>query len=447
MVTDQNVTFSLKSKFDVGEFSIWNISSTAAERYYGIRTEGLQYPLGTGPNTVVQTFEAQVPLAVQSSYSAEVLGFRSDLDCEVLDIPNSSIKTAHLPWFSIQAPYFLLNISTPGCNIRNAIIAKGADHGIHNVPGATENFQGHIENFTCSDGVDNSLASDNRPDNTNGYPEHRVLMTMADLRWDTPSEDAGQLIETEVSTWWVQNLTAILCRPSYSMSTYRVDYAASRNASQDPVSAIQLQNSTKLAGFTDADLGSAVTIAQLQMQIGTGGLDYVLADPVVYFFQVLAAANSGSRQEPFMNATLLRDLGSEVWKGMATQVVLDNLMTNVDGSVLVGSVQHSQDRLQVKTLSAVFMAVLFGLLCCTSIVVLMFRPHDIVPCDPGPIFSTMALLAASPTLTDCLSGLGSARRSKIRESIADYRFQTLMPRGEETTFAIRANPKNENREE
>lgn len=437
-MTNSKVTFSLTSKFDAEGFTPWNVSSTAAERYYGIRTGGLQYPLGTGPDMVAETFEPQLPLPIQSTYNAEVLGFTPQLDCEVLDILNSSIKMVFLPWYSIQAPFFIVNISTPGCNIENAIVAEGADHGIHNIPNATENFQGRLDNFTCSDGVDNSQPPLYRPDHTNTFPEHRILMSMANLRWDTPSEDIGQTVESDISTWWVQNLTAVLCRPSYAMNTYRIDYTTSRNASQDPVNAVFVQNSTQLPGFTDSDLTSAVVYAQSMMEIGSGGPDYVLANSVVNFYQVLAAANNDSRQESFMNASLLRDLGSEIWKGMATQVAHDNLMVNVKNSVLAGQVQHSESRLQVKILSMVFMAVLFGLLFCTSIVILTCRPHNLVPRDPGPIFATMALLATSPSLLESLSGLGSARRSKIRKSTNDYHYQSLLAGTKETAFSLDA---------
>lgn len=438
LVTNSNVTFSLTSKFDAEGFSPWNVSSTAAERYYGIRTGGLQYPLGTGPYMVAETFEPQLPLPIQSTYNAEVVGFSPQLDCEVLDILNSSIKKVDLPWYSVQAPFFIVNISTPGCNIENAIVAEGADHGIHNIPNATENFQGRLDNFTCSDGVDNSLPPLYRPDHTNTFPEHRILMSMANLRWDTPSEDIGQTIESEISTWWVQNLSAVLCRPSYAVNTYRIDYTTSRNASQDPVNAVFVQNSTQLPGFTDSDLTSAVVYAQSMMEIGSGGPDYVLANSVVNFFQVLAAANNDSRQESFMNASLLRDLGSEIWKGMATQVAHDNLMINVKNSVLAGQVQHSESRLQVKILSTVFMAVLFGLLFSTSIVILTYRPHNLVPRDPGPIFATMALLATSPSLLESLSGLGSARRSKIRKLTNDNCYQSLLAGTKEMAFSLDA---------
>lgn len=286
----------------------------------------------------------------------------------------------------MQARFFTINITTTDCFIENVIIAETANHGDFQQPNATEKLQGRIHNYTCSNSVDNSLASEMRPDNTYSYPEHRVLMTMADLQWNMPTFTAGE--QTDITTpWWVSNPTAVLCRPSYAMNNYRVDYPALRNASQDAVTAVQVSNLTQLSGFTDADLAAAVRVALSQMNVGTGGQDHVLANLVDNSFQIMATANNGSRQEAFMNATILRDLSSEVWKGLATQVVSDNLMADASNKVIVGVITHSQNRLQVKKLSAVFMAVLFALLCCLSILILLFRPQDVVPCNTGSILA------------------------------------------------------------
>ncbi|KAI4853345.1 hypothetical protein E4T44_00894 [Aureobasidium sp. EXF-8845] len=84
-----------------------------------------------------------------------------------------------------------------------------------------------------------------------------------------------------------------------------------------------------------------------------------------------------------MDPQLLLDLGSSVWKGISSQIVYEYLTVPAD-DILFGSVQHIENRLQVKLLSTVLMAVTLGALCGTAIVIMMSRFHDVAPCDPSP---------------------------------------------------------------
>lgn len=386
---------------------------------------------------MVQNFQPQVPLPPDATYSAEVQGLKSTFDCDIVKIDNATMRSVGLPWYSVLAPFWVADIKIGNCSISKAIVAEGADHNYHHDPYATQNFQGRITNITCSDGVDNSLHITMRPDHSS-YPDQRILMTVADLRWVIPADLVGAPIQTQDAIWWVEEVTAVLCRPSYSLDTYQVEYPATSNISQGPVNAVLTANETgTLPGLSVAQLSYAILTLVNRMYIGSGGPDYVLANNVQNFFQLLAAVNNGSRQEAFMDPQVLLDIGSSVWKGISSQLVNENL-TIPNDETIQGSVKHSEERLQVKLLSAVLMAVTLGLLCGIVIVVMMTRPWDLVPCDPSSMLAKAAIIAASPSTIKAITGLGPASTSEIEKSLGDYSFWTKLTHIAGGTFNIEA---------
>jgi hypothetical protein len=406
--------------------------------FYGVQTQDLPYPEGVGPDLVVQTFRPQIALPSDASYSAEVQGLRTNFDCEIVAINATNVQQASIPWISVLAPGFVVDIDAGNCTIRNAIIAMAADHTYHHDPYATQNFQGRINNATCSDGVDNSLSWKQRPDHSN-YTDQRILMTMADLRWVIDPDDVGKP-EQNGDSWWVQDVKAVLCRPSYSLGTYKVDHTAAGTSSQDPISAKLTTNGTTT---TPQDLSHAITQSVLTvfatMYLGTGGADYVLATNVKSFFQLLSAINNGSRQEAFMDPQLLLDLGASAWKGVSSQIVYEYLTVSND-DIMSGSIYYTESRLQVKLLATVLMAVTLGLLCGTALVIMMNRPRDVTSCDPTSTLAKAAIFSASPTVMETIAVSSLAKLCQVQETVRHYTFQSKSTRNSMWAFHVEVIP-------
>lgn len=100
-ITLSDVPFVVRTGFNASGFDLGDIGSTAAQRVYGVQSGLLSYPSDTAANLVVQRIDPPSGLPL-STYTAEVQGFSTDLECEILHLGNAT--TTSLPWFSILAP-------------------------------------------------------------------------------------------------------------------------------------------------------------------------------------------------------------------------------------------------------------------------------------------------------------------------------------------------------
>ncbi|KEQ93128.1 hypothetical protein AUEXF2481DRAFT_31582 [Aureobasidium subglaciale EXF-2481] len=402
--------FSISSAFNATDFQLDNLTGTPGVVYYGIRTQSLPYPKA-------------------------VEGFTSDLDCEIVQVDNSTLRRASLPWYSVLGSFFVADINAGNCSLKSVIVAETSSHGFHHNAEATQNFQGRMTNVTCSDGVDVSGWPTRLPDHSD-YPDQRILMTMADLRWLVAAEDMGSKWQSHVPLWWIQNVTAVLCRPRYSLNMYQVDFPIGTKFLGDLVHAMMInESSLPLPGVSDSSMNYAVVSAVRRMYIGSGGEDYVLDTNVPNFFQLLGAANNDSRQEAFMDPTVLRDIGSNVWNGVAAQLVYESMMQPTD-DVVVGSFRYSENRLQVKLLSVILMMVALGFLCLLVVIVMLSRPWNVVPRDPFSISAVATLLAANPAIIKLFDDRGASRRSKLQEVLEDYSFESKLPMDSGRSFTV-----------
>ncbi|KAI5270277.1 hypothetical protein E4T47_06354 [Aureobasidium subglaciale] len=410
------------SAFNAIDFPLDNLTGTPGVVYYGIRTQSLPYPKGTGTGLAVQEFRPQVSLPDDTIYSAAVEGFTSDLDCEVVQVDNSTLRRASLPWYSVLGSFFVADINAGNCSLKSVIVAETPSHGFHHNAEATQNFQGRMTNVTCSDGVDVSGWPTKLPDHSD-YPDQRILMTMADLRWLIAAKDMGSKWQSHVP----------LC-----LNMYQVDFPIGTESLGDQVHAVRInESSLPLPGVSDSSINYAVVSAVHRMYIGSGGEDYVLDTNVPNFFQLLGAANNDSRQEAFMDPTVLRDIGSNVWNGVAAQIVHESMMQPTD-DVVVGSVRYSENRLQVKLLSVILMMVALGLLCLLVVIVMLSRSWNVVPRDPFSISAVATLLAANPAIIKLFDGRGASRRSKLQEVLEDYSFESKLPMNSGRSFTVDA---------
>ncbi|OJD33860.1 uncharacterized protein BKCO1_27000101 [Diplodia corticola] len=421
----ENIEFRLSSRFDATSFDANNMSGATivGPISYAITAKGLPYPLGTAPDVVVQDFDTQDPGPALGVYSANVTGFNPDLDCKVVDVDTADVRDATFPWLNVVGMVFVVNISTPDCKIDNALVGQTADHSFVYRKNITQNYQGNIQNYTC-----NRQGNQLEPLNpgrsaADGHSDQRVLLTMADLRW-SPISNGRDMPDLE--SYKVVGLTALLCRPTYLLNTYTVRKSASPNSSVISMDMSMSQsNTSRLKGFPIEQFAGSMVNTFEHMRLGPGGEDYVLTNPVPNFYQVLSAVNNDSGLEPFMDAQLLRNISTAVWRNTAVQYAREYLMVPANDSA-IGSMLYNQNRIQVKRLTAISMMALLGALSFVSFGVWWFRPKPAVPRDPAPLVATAALLAASPDFSKLMTGLGAARTSAIRKATTGKCFRTTV---------------------
>lgn len=424
-ITLSNVSFPVRNGFNASHFDLSTLGSTAAQHVYGFQTGQLSYPLDTAENLVVQHFDLSSGLPV-SNYTAEVQGFSTNLDCEILRLENAT-KT-YLPWFSIRAPYFIVNITTDSCRIKNAIVGQGADHDYYRNNTVTENYQGLFQNFTCNTDGDSSVQY---PLNGNGSMDHRFLLSMALLEW------APHRPVVQSSATWVKQLTGVLCKPTYSIDNYSVSYTHAQDTPRMEAVKIPGTNTT-LKGIDNSMLLQAVQASFKNTTFGQGGVDYVVTQ-VPSYFQVMKAMYNVPTLAPFMDPKILQDLGSSIFKGASAQLAYEQLITPQESST-TGSLSYMDDRLQVKRLTVGLIATFLGLLICISILEIYVRPWNTVSCEPQSIGALSTILAASQSLRQRLVSTGSVTLDTLHRRLSGDKFQTVIVQQDIPSFVLEALP-------
>lgn len=417
--------FPVKNSFNASGFDLSALGSTAAQHVYGFQTGQLSYPLDTAENLVVQHFDLSSEMPV-SNYTAKVQGFSTNLECEILPLKNAT--RTFLPWFSIAAPYFIVNITTGSCRIQNAIVGQGADHNYYSNDTVTENYQGLFQNFTCNTDSDSSVKY---PLSGNASMDHRFLLSMVLLEW------APHKFLSQSSATWVKQLTAVLCKPTHSIDDYSVSYTLAPGPPKMQAVKIPGTNMT-LNGFDDSTLLQAVQASFKNATFGQGALDYVVTR-VPSYFQVMKAMYNVSTIAPFMDPKVLQDLGSSIFKGTSAQIAYEQLRP-LQESRITGSLSYMDDRLHVKRLTVGLITTCVGLLICISVLAVFVRPWNTVSCEPHSIGALSTILAASQSLRQRLVGTGSITLDALHRRLARDKFQTVILQQDCPSFVLEPLP-------
>lgn len=423
-MTDTNQPFVTTTEFSASNFSFTlqpqgpdqaytPIDQEPVQTYYGIQENSLPYPDGTSSSDLaVQFFKPINKIPRNSKITANVTGFAPSLECQVAE--KTTPVEGYLSSEFADTPYFYTNISTPDCRILDVSIATGSLADDLIAKNATQEYQGLSLFDSCNDEIDNSL-QDHSPSNDSNT---RLLLTMADLQWNTQTADE------DITSWRVKSLTAVLCKPSYSMTKYQVSFTDSPTGSGFLMEATNISAEvSQLPRFGNYDLAASVGEATANTMLGLGGEDAV-AYAVDPFFQLMALTNNHSRQKALMDAEVLQDRACAVFRGLAVQIAHQYLLSPRNESIL-GTVQYTEDRLKVKRLSVSLMATTLGLLVFISVSELFLRPWDVAPRKPDSISAASLILSNSHELKRYLLMLGSARLSSIRHHVSKRLFRTI----------------------
>ncbi|KAM5353963.1 hypothetical protein ACJ41O_000613 [Fusarium nematophilum] len=437
-VTRKSSDFSLKGEFQIDnprdKYLAYKVGPAAAQLYYGIHFQGLHFPPGTSEDFIVP--ELQLPDGSSDlNYTLTTDGIQVGLDCEILPITNGT--QAHMPWRSILGSFIVADISAPGCDIKGVTIGVGPDHYYYHQENATQNYQGLFEVYPCN--VDFNFATDYIMDNDTAtremladvYADQRVVMSVADLRISPYN-----VTRSNPDYFYVKEVKVALCKPSYNLQKFDVQTSSLINGSAQAVMSSAAKGAPKrLPGWPDGALAMGVRTAARMFYLGPGGEDYALSQEVPTFFQLMSMKNGNTSVSAFLDEDLLVETGTNVFKGIATQILRQITLQPTDKKV-TGEITYVEDRLHVKALSTGFMCGFLALLALLAIGMLFARPRDVIPHEPGSIAATATILAASHSLRDALMDMGHKRRSQIRKRLQGLSFRSVVVPGPEPTFMV-----------
>lgn len=416
---DVNVPFVSTTNFDASNFSSTAIPVEPAQDYYGIQEKSLPYPGQTSDTMVVQDFKPTTKGWTNKTITANVMGFKTTLDCEQVNI--TTPIGGYWPWIQLNTPIFVADIVTPSCIIHNFTLAVGPHFGdVFYIEGATETYLGSYGNYTCNMDYDNTGAI---------LPSHepnadtRLVLSMAHVTW--PKDLNGTTLY--VDDVKVRDSTVLLCKASYSLDTYEVSFEDNTQSEKNIEMTIgaAAEDPKNLTGLYNQDLITAVQASFNNGSdlFGTGGEDAVIWE-VLPFFNLMAQLNNNSRQEAFMDPAVLSKYGRKVFEGLMTLIAKDYLMINTNNT-LTGEIQFLENRLHVKKLTVILMGIILGLLVVTSVLVMFLRPRNVVPTRPDNVGGIASILRYSPEFQKTLKDSGYARMSAVRHQTSSMRFQTI----------------------
>ncbi|KAF1941476.1 hypothetical protein EJ02DRAFT_423042 [Clathrospora elynae] len=325
-----------------------------------------------------------------------------------------------------------MNVTTPSCNITNARIGTGPNHGYIQDASASQTYQNWMTNFVCNSGLDYSQPWSSRQDekpwaNDTTYLksldrslDDRILVSTVDFHY-TPVNS------TDIPQMWVNRLTALLCKPSYSISEYRVDYT--RGTTETHMELVKETNGA-LTNFYPGDISKvaleifAGSDAQ-NLYIGMGGVDYQFTtDAVQPFSQMLTLLHGGEQMnftlKDLMDPEVLKQSAEALLAGTVTQGLLQNVMTDLMDTNVTGTVSYDKDRLHVKALSTGFLCAGFALMSILSIALIYLAPRK--PNVKGTVGSTLTVataLRSNPDLS-CLCQETTSKDARKSELSVEY---------------------------
>ncbi|KAM0256023.1 hypothetical protein ACHAQJ_005220 [Trichoderma viride] len=417
-------SFQLSSKFQLNQ-SIdpkiaWVVGPGPAQTYYGVNFYGLRYPPGTAQDFVVPEFHVPSVATSNLEFSVTTDGLKVNYDCELLPLTNGT--QAYMPWRSIVAPFIVANVTTKDCNIKGVTLAAGPDHGYYHDQNATQNYQAQFVVYPCNSDFDFSKEYI-PPDNMslqfqvyNTSKDMRVFMSMADLRISPYNSISSHYM-------YLHNVTAALCNPSYELGHFDVGVPNDANGAAQAFFSTPAAAQQVLKTFPQGSLGMAVETTTNSWDLGNGGVDYVLSATVPTFFQLMSKKAGFQSIRNFMDPDLLISTGSDVFKGIATQV-LHQLVVQPANRTTTGSITYVEQRLRVKAISTGFMCGFLGLLVILSVAMIVVRPGFAAPNEPGSVFSMATLLASSPSLNEVLSPMGHLSNDRLQQRLTEYQFRT-----------------------
>jgi Protein of unknown function (DUF3433) len=420
------------------------LSGDAVVNYYGILAKDLPFPAATTANLTIDKFVPRVEFTANTAYSANVRGISANLECEPLNLPNKTERTG-MPWKSILAPFFTINITTPSCSILNVPMGMGANHNPPHTD-ITSSYQGWWSNHTCNDGIRNDGRPRYKPIKA-GFNDNRLVFVTSLVQW-TP-DDGWNSNKTESSSdrvTWVEKFIAIICKPTYTIDTYAVTLSFQDVDKSQSFSAIKQANSSKnIEGFTNDDLvpllKAEAKASRLFKQAQRGPIaevtndsGYVRQDDPLFILMSHMYGKSGT--SALIDQHALLEAAPKAFSGAMVQIFHNYFTIPIDHDI-TGNVHTSENRLNLKIMPVAFMITYLDLMSCIAVAMVFLRPHHVVLLDPQSILAKAKALAASPALSSELLEVNGLNGDGIGQRLRGKAYQIMsMKKDNSPSFAI-----------
>jgi hypothetical protein len=421
-----NVTLTAKTAISGSSYNTttWDamtpLDSSVFYSAYAHIAKGLPYPEGMKGNVVYPTFELPAfDSTMNSSVSAEVDVFYPYFICEVaqvtvIDFPSNN--TSGKANISVSSP----SCSIPRMGAQPTLTLEWPDIDLV----SPRQLTGQMQPVNCS-GQEWGDAS-TYVGAIDAYSEvNWQLLTMADVRYNqTIPSGLSSTISINATAWStvIEQVSGIVCLPSYSMEKARVSYDLAQSPPRVTVDGPLTRTNATLPGFSSQNM----TYEFLNVQHAADGMfggflnSQLLLETQDPFFQIISQVHGGG-YVALLNATTLKEAAPVAFQNIVAQMIHKYLVSPSSAS-LQGQLLQSENRLRIRAFPLWVMVGGFLTLVGLSFVVLLCRPRNVVPRDPEPIASIALVMAQSGDLQHILEGTGRAKLADIRKRLSPFRY-------------------------
>ncbi|ETS82552.1 hypothetical protein PFICI_04428 [Pestalotiopsis fici W106-1] len=420
-----NVPMSVPT-FDTESFKLDSVGPFATNMYYAVNFGNLAEPLGAFsdacvPSPTIQADTQSIPSNAKIWATVAGLGF--DTRCEILDIDTSTQAPKRPPPSTLgyanysQDRYFTINVITPDCLITEAIVA---DIAFYDGDDSISDYQARIDSYACN------LPYNYRDINSAGSG-YGPLVNVSSTAWYNTTNDnrvlstVSEVNSADNGTFVLKNITAMLCKPSYTWGNYSTFYdGASKTARVESLQTARHPTQDDL-GFSQGAIAHAVMRTAEQVNTVVPNSEEYFLTPL--FFGLMKLHSNVSSMHQFMDAELLQDSFLQVFNGIAAKLAYEMISNKSDKKQEIrGAVMFTQNRLHVTMLSTAIMCSAFGILAAISFGLVFLAPRSVVASKPGSVLAMVNSLDLTSDAAEILQNLGHVPDETIRGAIAPYLF-------------------------
>ncbi|KAF3913403.1 hypothetical protein ABW20_dc0108722 [Dactylellina cionopaga] len=384
--------------FSAAGFDPYTLDSRAGFTVYGAAALNLSYPAGTNHQYAIQSFSNPQNASLENIAAISMLAnvFSAKLDCQPARL-NWTDDRDLINEITPLSQFYNTTAFVPGCTLKK--IRLDAPAWLGNT--TQEGYYARIQNSTCDEIKDPATGS-------------RLFVAMT---FSTRADYTNTL----------RNYTAFVCQPSYQIQLSQVTVPNNRLNDYSEISSIQpVGEPSALPGFTIKDLtdGIVTTLGQSANQIAVNGWDRAFDA----FFSLMSVTRPDLNYTAFMEPELLRTSASELYSALAAQIAGTSLIKPaVDNTTVNATVSKLQQRLILRPVSFIVMAIIVVLLIAMTICLFLMVPRQgVAPRDPSSIGALATILSRSKGLEQSLSGTSNLSEKELESWLHRYRFYTTV---------------------
>lgn len=432
MVTNSTYPIEVRTAFNGSAFnftlqgqSIDNAlsSSGPAYAYYGHFANNLTLPVGAKDYYAYTAFGAEGISPLNARLSTDIDVFLPQFDCEAAKIITDPIdQDPGIVGFSSRATF-----ETTSCTVEHVNLAA-RDPKIFLCP--PEQIIGQWSLVDCK--TKSTTMSISAPW-TGDNPDIRFMVAVTDFRYtQTPAyyTSAGSRNEsvfnaTDFSTA-IAGINGVICKPLYSMTRANFTYDTSKQNENDRFSTAQpkAMSGKLLDNFSNDNLSSAVdTVLSMSDEIvgiRSSSTENLQPEAPDILSKLMLLTEGESSLHSFLADTeVMRTAAIKTFNGLAAQYAQQNLLKPAS-KASTGQIVYVENRLKVQTISMALIVACLVFLIFLAVVVLLSRPHEVVPRKPDSLGAIAIILASNQSLQNLLAGLGRSPTSSIRQRLSPF---------------------------